>query len=228
MRVAGQVPMILRLLYAAATDAATGTTDKPAASDATPAGQTPEQVAAAAKVTAEAATAAAAATAATAAAAAEAAKVPDKYDLKIPAALTSFVDADDLKYVEEVARKAGWTNEDAQAALEEQLATVQAQSARWLEATKADKQYGGEKFDETRKLAERAVNRIRPEGHARRESFMRFLGKGGAGNHPEVLGFLADIGRSMSEDSPQQGGTGGAPAGDVANKLYDHPTSKPA
>lgn len=154
-------------------------------------------------------------------------KAPEKYELKVPDDAKAYVDADDLKYLETIARASNWTNEDAQAALEEHLVTVQAQSARFLEATKADPNYGGEKLAETQRRARAVIDRIRPVGHERRDRFLAFMGRGGAGNHVEVLSFLADLGKAMGEDSPTQSRSAQAGGGeDTAAMLYDHPTSR--
>lgn len=136
-------------------------------------------------------------------------KVPDKYELTVSDAGKAHVEDADLKTLETIAKKAGWTQDEAQAALDEHVATMDAQAKSYLELSKADKDIGGEKLEETQKLARLAISKLRPEGHARRESFLRFINKAGAGNHPEVLAFLADIGRDMSEDSPAAGAGGG-------------------
>jgi hypothetical protein len=154
-------------------------------------------------------------------------KAPEKYELKVPDAGKAYVDDADLKYLEDVARESGWSNEDAQAALEEHVATVKVQADRWAAETRADKEYGGDKLTETQRLTKLAIDRLRPAGHARRESFLRFMGRGGAGNHIEVVAFLADLGRMMGEDSPTHARSAGADSTkDVAQQLYDHPTSK--
>lgn len=154
-------------------------------------------------------------------------KAPEKYELQVPDDAKAYVDADDLKYLETIARASNWTNEDAQAALEEHLVTVQAQSARFLEATKADPIYGGEKLAETQRRARAVIDRIRPVGHERRDRFLAFMGRGGAGNHVEVLSFLADLGKAMGEDSPTHTRSVQAGGGeDTAAMLYDHPSSR--
>jgi hypothetical protein len=154
-------------------------------------------------------------------------KAPDKYALTVPEGATAFVDDADLKYLEGAARKAGWSNEDAQAALEEHIATVKAQSDRWAAETTADAEYGGDKLDETQRLARAVIDRVRPAGHTRRESFLRFLGRGGAGNHLEVISFLADLGKLMGEDAPGHSrATSTGTKKDAANVLYDHETSQ--
>lgn len=223
------------------TPATTATSD----GTGTPAAVTPEAkaaaeaaaTAAAAKATSDAAAAAEAAKAGDGKAGAESgnkdgktpveSKAPDKYELKVPDAGKAYLEDADLKYLEEAARANGWTNDEAQAALEEHLSTVQAQSARFEAATKADKTYGGDQFEETKRLARSVIDKIRPAGHERRDSFLAFMGRGGAGNHVEVLSFLADLGRQMGEDSPVHSRGGGTrEKADTASKMYDHPDSR--
>lgn len=135
-------------------------------------------------------------------------KAPEKYALTLPD--DGRLDASDLKTIEEIARKADWTNEEAQAAVDEHIALIAQQSERFLTATKADKDYGGEKLAETQKLARAVIDRIRPVGHARRGAFVQFLNRGGAGNHIEVVSFLADLGKLMAEDGATGGRGGGS------------------
>lgn len=153
-------------------------------------------------------------------------KAPEKYELKVPDTSKAYVDKADLEYLEQVARANKWSNDDAQAALEEHVTTVKAQADRYAAETKADKTYGGDKFDETQRLARTVIDRIRPAGHERRDSFLAFLGRGGAGNHIEVISFLADLGKQMGEDAPAASRSTDSSGGDAASKLYDHPTSK--
>lgn len=153
-------------------------------------------------------------------------KAPDKYALKVPDDRKPFADADTLQQIEKIARANDWTNDDAQAALEEHLGLIKTQSDSYAAATKADPDYGGDKFEETQRLSKRAIDRIRPEGHARRESFLTFLGRGGAGNHLEVVSFLADLGKLIGEDKPAHGKSGGSDTQGAAQKIYDNPKSR--
>ncbi len=147
-------------------------------------------------------------------------KPPEKYALSVPEAGRAHVEATDLQYLETVARKAGWTNEEAQAALDEHVATLQAASQRFLEQTTADPEIGGAHLAESQRLARAVINRVRPEGHPRRASFLQFLNRGGAGNHLEVVAFLRDLGTLMAEPGPV-GGTGGVERKPTADVLYD-------
>jgi hypothetical protein len=215
-----------------AADAATqkADADKKAADDAAAA----TAAAAAATAAAEKKTADDAAAAAAAAAAQQAAddkgkagevepppKAPADYTLLVPDDRKHFVDDADLTLLKDLARKADWTNEDAQAALNDQLSVIQAQSDRYLAETKADKTYGGDKLDHTTRLAQQAIAKVRPEGHPRRDAFLRFMNRGGAGNHIEVLSFLADFGKLIAEDNPAHAGGGAERAKlPLADRLY--------
>lgn len=150
-------------------------------------------------------------------------KPPETYALTVPEG--SRVDDDDRTQIEQMAKTAGWSNDDAQAALDELHTQLDAQATRWMDQTKADRDYGGEHLEESQRFAKLAIDRLRPPGHARRESFLRFLNKGGAGNHLEVVAFLADLGKAMGEDSPAAGISGGRPAGFDPATFFNHPSS---
>lgn len=150
-------------------------------------------------------------------------KPPETYDLTVPEG--SRVDDEDRTQVEQMAKTAGWSNDEAQAALDELHAQLDAQATRWLTQTQADRDYGGEHLEQSQRFAKLAINRLRPEGHPRRASFLRFLNKGGAGNHLEVVAFLADLGKAMGEDSPAAGISGGRTSADDAATFFPHPDS---
>lgn len=150
-------------------------------------------------------------------------KAPEKYELQVHEG--SRVDPEDVAQVEQMAKTAGWSNDEAQAALDELHTQLDAQATRWLTQTTADRDYGGEHLEQSQRLAKSAIDRLRPTGHPRRESFLRFLNKGGAGNHLEVVAFLADLGKAMGEDSPAVGASGGRPAGFDPASFFNHPSS---
>ena len=147
-------------------------------------------------------------------------KPPDKYDLKVPDGPIQ-LDAADLAHVADVAKKAGWTNEEAQAAVNEHIGVLQAQSDRWLAEVSADKDLGGDNLKETQKLARSVVNRIFPDGDPHREGFLAFQNRGGAGNNINVVRAFARLGKMMAEDGATGGHGLGSGATDPASKLYD-------
>lgn len=147
-------------------------------------------------------------------------KAPEKYELQLPEG--GRLDQNDLTQIETLARENDWTKDEAQGHLDAIADSVAEQAERWLTDTKADKTYGGDNLATTQKLAMQAVARLRPDGHPRRASFLAFMNRGGAGNHLEVVSFLADLGKLMAEDSPAltTGGGGGGGPNDAATVLY--------
>lgn len=142
---------------------------------------------------------------------------PEKYELKVPE--NSTLGDDDVATIEKIARENGWDNETAQAALEQHHNTLIEQSARFLEATKADKDYGGDKLTTTQARAKSVIDLVRPTSHPRAKAFRALLDKSGFGNHIEVISFLADLGKMTEEDGALAGG-GGAEKRDAADVLY--------
>ncbi len=137
---------------------------------------------------------------------------PEKYTLTVPEDGTAYVDDAVKGQIEAMARSAGWSNDEANAALSEHIETMRALSTTYLAETTADKQYGGEHLDETKKLARLAISKLRPEGHPYRERFVGFLNRFAGENNLNVVAFLADVGRLFAEDQPPVGKqTGGAP-----------------
>lgn len=146
-------------------------------------------------------------------------KAPEKYDLKLPDG--GRIDAEELKHFESVARSQKWTNEQAQQAINDHVVALDAQSTRFLEETRADPEYGGEKLQETQKLARAVLEKVRPAGTPRGDALRALLNKTGYGNHKEVISFLADLGKMMAEDTATGGGArGGGASRDAATVLY--------
>ncbi|WP_347989909.1 hypothetical protein [Methylomonas sp. AM2-LC] len=71
----------------------------------------------------------------------------------------------------------------------------------WTEASKADKEFGGDKFDENLGIAKKALDAFAtPELKA-------VLAKTGLGNHPELIRAFFKAGKLISEDQLVPGGT---------------------
>lgn len=157
-------------------------------------------------------------------------KAPAKYELKVPDAHKARIGSAELKFFEEVARSNDWTQEDAQAEVEKHIELAIARETEAataaLAAFTADPDYGGDNLAQTQLLAQRAVNRIFPEGHKLREPFQELMSRPIVKDNLLYAAALAEVGRMMGEDTT----TGGrAPAGgtkDAASSFYDHPTSK--
>jgi hypothetical protein len=192
-----------------------------AAAAAAAAAAAPPDAAAAAKKTADDAAAAAAADAAKN-------QPPAKYELAKPAGSEYFLDDAALTQFETKARAKGWTNEQAQAALDEGAGEAMTLSSAWKAETEADPVWGGEKLGETQRLANLALDKVAPKGDPIGDRFRALMLKGAAFNELSVVATLAKLGKLMAEDTPIVGSGGRKPAGDSKDpaNLYDHPTSR--
>jgi hypothetical protein len=133
-------------------------------------------------------------------------KAPDTYALTVPDGAQTYLDDEDLKTLEATARANNWTNEQAQAVLEQHADTLAAQSAAFRAVTEKDPTYGGDHLIETQRLATLALDRVRPADTDQGQALRRLLAKSGYGNKLEVVSFLADLGKLMAEDQPHGGG----------------------
>ena len=70
----------------------------------------------------------------------------------------------------------------------------EARADAWLEETKADPEFAGEKLNEHCEFAKRAINEFGGE------EMHKILNETGYGNHPGVLRTFAKIGRLMQSD----------------------------
>lgn len=150
---------------------------------------------------------------------------PEKYELKLPEG-QEYLDADDVKAIEVIGRAKGWSNQQAQAALEEHIEAIDTQKARFLEETKADPVWGGDKLDATLLLANKALDRLHPKGDKEGERFRRMLTRSGYGNNLAVISHLAKLGKMMAEDGSIPAGTAGGEKKSAEQLLYGGSTSK--
>lgn len=128
---------------------------------------------------------------------------PEKYELKMPDG--SQLSQERIEKVSAYAKEKGLSNEQAQEVLnreseavsgffESQKAGLLARSEAWISEIKADKEFGGDKFNETVELAKRSIERFGdPE-------LKKQLDETGLGNHPMLIKMHAKIGREMAED----------------------------
>lgn len=95
-----------------------------------------------------------------------------------------------------------------------QATLLQKQSESWLAAAKADKEFGGEKFDETLKTVQAAFAKFgSPE-------LKQFIEATGLGNHPELIRAFAKIGAASREDAPASGTPAGQQPKTMAQILF--------
>lgn len=133
---------------------------------------------------------------------------PEKYEFAAPEGQA--LDANALAVFEPIAKELGLTQEQAQKLVDiypqiqqQQAEAWSKQIAEWGEQVKADKEIGGDKFNASVGLAQRALDQFgNPE-------LREYLNASGLGNHPALVRFCAKVGKSMAEDSfvmPNQGG----------------------
>ena len=152
--------------------------------------------------------------------------VPEKYEFKAPEGKA--YDNAVLEPFAEAAREANLTQDAAQKILDrmapalaarqqEQVAAVR---TGWLESSRTDKEFGGDKLQENLSAAKRAL-----DSYAAPE-FRKLLDDTGLGNHPEVIRMLVRVGKGMNEDSYVAGGAAFKGTQDLAAKLYPNTPSK--
>lgn len=93
----------------------------------------------------------------------------------------------------------------------------------WVDQAKADPEIGGANWDSSVKAATSVVGRF---GN---DAFREYLNASGAGNHPEMIRFMAKVGAVIGEDRPANPvNPGKAVARDTAAILYpdDQPKGK--
>ncbi len=154
--------------------------------------------------------------------------VPEKYEFKLPEGME--MDTTLLSEVEPIFKEIGLTKDKAQKVIDayvakvlpsyvkQQTATWEAQKASWVEAVKADKEIGGDKFNKAVEDANRVLNTLgTPE---LKKAFNDY----GLGNHPEFVRVFARMAANMKEDGivPSDNNTVKKPTSvtEMANSFY--------
>lgn len=166
---------------------------------------------------------------------------PEKYELTVPedmAAAGMTFDAEAFAEVEPVLRELDLSNDAAQALVTayagkvlpllekragERWDTTGAEMRRgWAEEARNDPEIGGAKFDETKALARQTFVRfgVKADG-----PFLKLLEESGIGSHPDMLRFVANVGRLTGEATTDSGG-GGQQKPRLADRVYGAPTPR--
>lgn len=113
------------------------------------------------------------------------------------------IDSETMTSAAELFKEAGLSKEQAQKFVDMQVALNERSNASneavrdgWLESAKSDKEYGGDKFDESVGIAVQAVKKF---GNPELE---KMLNETGVGNHPEMIRLLKRVGDLTREDNP--------------------------
>lgn len=126
---------------------------------------------------------------------------PEAYaDFNLPEGIE--IDKGMLDGVKAQFKAAGYTQEQAQAAIDLHIANQTEQQEvflqtrkEWVNEIKTDKEFGGDKFDSTVKGAQLALRKFDGDGQ-----MIQLLETSGFGDHPGVIKFLARIHAAMGED----------------------------
>lgn len=131
---------------------------------------------------------------------------PEAYELKAPEGYP--INDDALKNLNALCRDAKLSKAQGEAVLkylhgnytswqEGQAAQVK----KWAEEARADKEFGGDKFDTNVADARRGLATFDTDG-----SIRAMLEETGYGNHPAVLKIFARVGKALGEDRLEAGG----------------------
>lgn len=130
----------------------------------------------------------------------ETATAPVKYELAKPE--HAVIDDSDLAAVTAIAKEKGWTNEQAQAAVNELNDSLVKQSQAFKADLDAHPEIGGTKFQAAQEHAMRALDRFLPSTSLEGAAFRTAMNKSGYGNYAPLMLLLSRIGKAMAEDKP--------------------------
>jgi hypothetical protein len=125
---------------------------------------------------------------------------PETYEFQAPEGHA--FDAKVIEQFSEVAKELNLPQEAAQKVLDKVAPTIAARQAELIEQTrmqwetesKADKEFGGDKLDESLAVAKKALDTFGTK------EFKTLLNESGLGSHPEMIRMLMKAGKAISED----------------------------
>ena len=119
------------------------------------------------------------------------------------------------KFLESVATTQAGTQSEATKAF---YADIGGMPDSWEQSTKVDPELGGDKLPETLATAKKAVDAFSTP------ALRTLLEKTGFGNNPEIIRFMAKVGKAMSEDKLVPGGKAPTPGEkSLADRLFTTP-----
>lgn len=145
---------------------------------------------------------------------------PEKYEFKAPEGQD--FDPAVISAYSEIAKELNLPQESAQKIIDKIAPVMAEKNARileqarttWGDAAKADKEFGGDKFDANLAVAVKAVNAFgTPE-------LRTLLNESGLGNHPEIIRFMVRAGKAISEDGFVPNGGSSTASTDPAKRLF--------
>lgn len=157
-----------------------------------------------------------------------AAKVPEKYEFKLPDGVT--LDAAAYEAFTPKFKELGLNATQAQGLVDTYMASLKSsseaseaafeqQTKEWEASARADAEIGGAKFDATVARSNKTMSAFgSPE-------LVRLMNTTGFGNHPEFIRFFARVGEKISEDTLHRGGEQGAGSRSIEERLYGKQTA---
>lgn len=145
---------------------------------------------------------------------------PEKYELAAPEGKEFSQEV--LGAFSEAARELNLSNESAQKMLdkigpafaERQANAMEAARTQWVNDSRGDKEFGGDKLQENIATAKKALDKFgTPE-------LVTLLNESGLGNHPEIIRAFYRAGMAISEDGFVSGSGGQTIGKGDARKLY--------
>jgi len=145
---------------------------------------------------------------------------PESYEFK--AAEGRELDSDVTSAFTEVARELNMPQDEAQKVIDKMAPVLEARTAKMLEAAtaewgnaaKTDKEFGGDKFDESLATATAFLKQFgTPE-------MSQLLHQSGLGNHPEVIRLFYRAGKSISQDKVVAGKASSSSGSDFPTQMF--------
>lgn len=127
--------------------------------------------------------------------------VPEAYeDFKLPEGIE--IDKSMLDGVKAQFKEAGYTQDQAQKAIDLHIKNMQEQQEtfiqtrkEWVNEIKSDPEFGGDKFDATVRGSQLALRKFDTDG-----KMVELLETSGFGDHPGVIKFMARVHAALGED----------------------------
>lgn len=148
---------------------------------------------------------------------------PIEIELKLPEG--SLLKPEIIEQVKSYAKEKNLAPEVAQALIEREHNAVKSyhdslvsnhenEKAEWVKQSLKDPEIGGERFGQNAELAKRAMEKF---GNA---NFIKLVEDHGYGNHPEVIRFMMNVGKSMAEDKMVQPGSQASSEKSIVELFY--------
>ncbi len=154
---------------------------------------------------------------------------PEAYEWTAPEGFEGELDQEALGELEPIARELGLTNEQANKLLSVHANAIQRQQEQqqeqvtqtlegWVKELKDDSEFGGANFDANVKTAQKALSAFgSPE-------LTQLLNDTGLGSHPALVKAFHQIGKRISEDTMERGGSAGG-ARSIEERMYPNMAS---